>query len=195
MRSPIYSQSLAAIGTAKWQVDGTLVLPLDYIQLAFGVTAGGILSQDNNAITYSYFLTPDDNSPDALVPCSISQTTTTITVTDPNLQARGGVAAGDIVRITGTGPTTDGWYTIVTAPSPTTYTVTSGTSQSVSATGGYHAYFRIFAAPAAITGATTRLSAAISHSTTAPWRGLVLKATARTAGSLVGVVIQGAGPA
>ena len=195
MRSPIYSQPLAVVGTAKWDAQGSLILPLDYIQLAFGVTCGGILSQDASAITYSYLFTLDDCGPDNAYSCSVSQSTTKVTVTDANLQTNGAVAVGDIARIWGTGNSTvDGWYTIATAGTTTTFVSTSATSQTVAATPGYYARWRLFAAPAGITAATTRASAALAHSTTGPATGLALKATARTAGSLVGVVVQGAGP-
>lgn len=193
MRGPIFSQPLAAVGTAVWSQQGSLILPLDYIQLAFGVSAGGILSQDASAITYSFYLTLDDCSPDGAAPAGVSQTTTTITVTDPALQARGGVAAGDIVQLRGFGSSVDGWYPVATAPSLTTYTVTSLVSQTF-AGGGMHQYWRLFAAPTLLTAATTRVFTNLAHSTTGPCTGLCLKTSARTAGSLVGIVVQGAGP-
>ena len=100
---------------------------------------------------------------------------------------------GDIVHLYSPAANVSGPYVVATAPSLTTYTVTSGTSQSVGASFAQHQYWRLFAAPAAITAATTRISAALSHSTTGPCTGVSLKITARTAGSLVGVIVQGVG--
>jgi hypothetical protein len=195
MRSPIYSTALAAAGTAKWGTEGSFVLPLDYIQLAFGVAAGGILSEDNNAITYSYYLVFDDCGPDSIQDCFVAQSTTTITITDAKLATRGGVVAADVVRLISADTTIAGWYVVASTPSATTYTLTSATSQTVAAgTPCQHQYFRLFAAPAAITGATTRIAAPLSHSTTGPCTGLVMKCSARTGGSVTGVVVQGGGP-
>lgn len=198
MRSPIYSNPLAVAGTVTWGTDKAMILPLDYIQLAYGVFVGGILTEDQSAITWTAYMTADDSSSDSYRNCSLSQTTTVITITDATLPTTGGVTTGDIVHIFNSGITTgsvDGWYTVTTTPSTTTFTVTSGTSQSK--TGSpftQYQMFRLFAAPAAITAATTRVSASLSHSTTGPVRGLAMKVSARTAGALIGVVVQGAGP-
>jgi hypothetical protein len=171
-------------------------MPLDYIQTAFGVGIGVMLSEDASGITYSALMTFDDMGPDSFSYVSISQTTTVVTVTDPSLPLRGGVVAGDIVHIMNSGVAAgvDGWYVVASTPSTTTYTVTSGTSQSV--TGGSnsrHQYFRMFAAPAALTAATTRASAALSHSTTGPVTGVALNVTAYAAGRANMVVVQGVG--
>jgi hypothetical protein len=190
MRSPTYVQ-LATNTTSD-------ILPLDYIQLAFGVGIGLIPSQDAaGPPSASVLLTFDDLSSDAFGYCTISQTTTVITVTDPGLAVRGGVAVGDVVKIRGSGVASgvDGTYAVATAPSPTTYTVTSGVSQS--ATGGVnsqHAYYRMFAAPAALTAQVARASGFLSHSTTGPVTGIALKLTGRTVGSVTMAVVQGAGP-
>jgi len=195
MRSPIFSNRITVAGaTATWGAAGSLILPVDYIQLAFGVVAGGILSEDAAAITYSFFVTYDGMSNDFASPMSLAQTTTTITVTDPNLPLRGGVTVGDVVQLLGTGGNTDGWYVVASTPSTTSYTVTSLVSQTITGLASQHKLFRLFAAPAAITGASTRIAAAISITNVGPCTGLVLKATAITTGSVCGVVVQGEGP-
>lgn len=197
MRSPIFSNRQAtANSVATWGKNNDWVLPLDYIQLAFGAAVGGILSEDASALTYSFFVTYDGFADrDFGADVSISQTTTTITVTDPNLAVRGGVTTGDIVRLFGTGGNTDGWYLVASTPSTTTYTVTSLISQSITGLGSRHMYWRLFPTPAALTAATTRIAATISITNIGPATGLVLKTAAITAGSVTGVVVQGEGPA
>jgi hypothetical protein len=193
MRSPVYSNALAAAGTATWGTSGAFILPVSYIQPTFGVALGGILSEDASGITYTYTVTYDDCSSDSLVPITASQTTTAITVTDPALPLKGGVVAADVVRIIGLKANVDGWYVVATTPSTTTYTVTSTVSQTVASTPCYHQYFRLFATPAAITGASTRIAATIYYGNVGPVTGVCLKAGARAAGSLTGVVVQGVG--
>jgi hypothetical protein len=178
---------------AQWDSNGSLVLPLDYIQLAFGVTVGGLLSQDAAGTNYTFYFTLDDCGPDNKFACAVSQSGTTVTVQDPKLSQSGGVTAGDIVHVFDSGTPADGWY-VVAGASTTNYTATSLTSQTIGVSGGYHGYWRLFAAPPALTGQTARSSACLAHSTTGPATGLILKASAGTAGSVTGIVVQGAGP-
>ena len=195
MRSPIYSnRQSTANAVATWGKNADWVLPLDYIQLAFGAAVGGILSEDATGPNYTFFVTYDGMAPsDFAADAGFSQTTTTITVTDPLLPVRGGVTTGDIVRLFAPGTNIDGWYLVASTPSTTTYTVTSGVSQSLTAN-GKHMYWRLFPAPTALTAATTRISATISINNVGPATGLVLKTGAITGGSVTGVVVQGEGP-
>jgi hypothetical protein len=196
MRSPIYSYPLSAAGEAQWDAQGSLILPLDYIQLAFGVTCGGLLSSDAAGITYSFLFTLDDMGPDNRYIATVAQTGTTVTVTDTNLQRIGGVAAGDIARAFWANGLPSVWGVVATTPTPTSYTMTTAVAAPtpISARGGYHGYWRLFAAPASLTGLSARGSGSLAHSTTGPATGLVLRASAVGGGSVTGVVVQGAGP-
>lgn len=188
MRSPVYVKQ-AAIGKSA-------LIALAYNQPTFNVGVGVLLSSDAAALTYSVQFTADDFGPDAFSLVTLSQTTTVITVTDPSLPLRGGVAVGDIVQLRNTGfANIDGVYTVTTAPSPTTYTVTSGTSQSaVAGFPSQHAYWRLFPAATALTAATTRqFGSLVASGATGPCTGVLLNVTALGAGSATLVVVQGTG--
>jgi hypothetical protein len=188
MRSPV-RQTLSANGD-------TPILNLDYIQMAFGVGIGVYFSEDAATITWSILTTFDDFGPDNFQPVSLSQTTTVITVTDAGLPARGGVVVGDVVIIQGSGQANvDGQYAVATAPTPTTYTLTSAVSQSF--TGGPFtkaSVFHMFAAPTALTAQTAKGTGSLAHSTTGPVTGALMRMTGRTAGSASVLWVQGAGP-
>lgn len=96
-------------------------LPVSYYENPFSVSLFASLSADNSGITYKVQHTPD-NPQDLRQPQSITRTTTTATVTDPNH----GLKTGDCLMTFGTGDpnldTTIGLGTDVTVVDVNTYT-------------------------------------------------------------------------
>lgn len=127
---PIYV-TLGAAGNTPW-------IPINYLQSRFGIGFAVTLSSDGN-LTYSVQHTFDD--PTEKTPVSISRTTTTATVTDPDH----GLNTGDSVLIEGTQSSNlDGTKT-VTVTDANTYTYTVANSGAT--TGGMFATvkrFRVF---------------------------------------------------
>lgn len=145
------------LGASPW-------IDTDYFQTPFCL--GMLFSISTGAtLTATVQMTCDDMSIQTQRPVQGSQTTTVITVTDtgpfqpPSYNGLGGhgLAVGDYVHLFNTGiPSGDGDYTIATVPSATTYTLTSGVSQT--ATLGPNTTVlaaRVFAHPT-ITGAAAR---------------------------------------
>lgn len=101
----------------------TGILPVDYRQRPFNITVRAIVPSTETA-TYTVYQTLD--SPDVqLAPTSVTQSTTTATLTYTNH----GMNVGDWIRVQYSGSTKlDGFYTVasVTSANAFTYTVTSG---------------------------------------------------------------------
>jgi hypothetical protein len=140
-------QTLA--GGAGVPITGAWV-PLSYNALAFNAVAVGLAwGSGGTTLTWSAQITFDDFVFERLI--TASQTTTTITVTDPGGYATPttlaayygpggnlghGLAIGDSVTLKGCGSGMDGTYAVATVPSNTSYTVTSLISQSATAAAG-----------------------------------------------------------
>lgn len=143
MRLPIIKR-YTAVG--KVATDGNILIPVNRMQIAFGLSVGILLSEDATAGASTVQFTLDPLDQDWYQPVTITQATTVITVNDPNLPAKGGIAVGDVGRIQGTGVVgIDGEWPVATAPTPTSYTLTSTVSQAVAATqNGKAAIYRLF---------------------------------------------------
>jgi hypothetical protein len=122
------------LGASPW-------IPVDYLQLAFGVGLAVTFSSGATATATVQHTFDDLNQIPSQRAVTVSQTTTVITVTDGgpyapqggvyNGLANHGLSAGDYVHLYNTGiPSGDGDYSVATVISPTQYTVTSAVSQS-----------------------------------------------------------------
>lgn len=118
----------SALGPTPWA-------PVNSFQKNFKVGLAVTL-WDSASLTYTVQHTMSNLQFEQLHPVSISQTLLVITVTDAGVDGLGhGLVAGDYVRLQSTGNTTlDGDWTVAAVTNATTYTITSGVSQS--ATGG-----------------------------------------------------------
>lgn len=198
--------SISAVSTS-----GRILLPTNYIQSPFELGVGIFFSSDAAAAAgvATVFFTYDSMSQDDFFDVGVSQTTTVITVTDPNLPARGGIAVGDVARLQGvlTQPSAatgiDGEYVVATVVSPTSYTLTSTISQSLVAQyGAKAATFKMQATlikNAVLARVFGNLSAGLAAATatgilnTGPVTGVALGLTVLTAGSAYLQVLQGSG--
>jgi hypothetical protein len=93
-------------------------LVVDYLQRPFIEGLFASLSEDSNALTYQVEHTPDN--PNVVTPYIASRTTTVLTLT---FQSAHGLVAGDSVTL----PPPSQWaglYTVASAPTPLTLTVT-----------------------------------------------------------------------
>lgn len=200
MRIPIIKR-YSAVG--KTSVDGKIVIPVNYLQIGFAVSLAILLSQDaaNGASTVQF--TYDDLSDDWLRPVTISQATTVITVTDPDLPNRGGVAIGDAARIIGTrNAGVDGEWLVATTPSPTSYTLTSSVSQTFVSSDARIGIYRLLNSPI-VSAANARAQGVLMpnytfNGTVAVFNsgnvtGVALNVTALTAGSIYMQLLQGLG--
>lgn len=177
--------TLAAVGQTQW-------LPIDYIQLAFGLTVA-VTFDTVGALTYTVQHTIDDLSPAAYrLAASVSQTTTVITVTDNGPQGLGhGLVAGDYAQLQGTGfANIDGPYTVATAPTISTYTLTSAVSQTAT---GIPSSQVLTARVFNNTGLSAQTTKGLANYAF-PITGVRLNITAYTAGRATLAVLQGAGP-
>lgn len=142
MRLPIIKR-YTAVG--KVATDGNILVPVNRMQIAFLLSIGILLSSDATGGASTVQFTYDDLGPDWLLPVTVSQTTTVITVTDPNLPSKGGIAVGDVGRIAGTGIVgLDGEWPVASTPTPTSYTLTSTTNQSAVSNNGKAGIYRLF---------------------------------------------------
>ena len=177
--------SLAAVAISPW-------IPHDYYQtpanigLAFFVSSGATL-------TASVQFTLDDLSAgSAGRQVLASQSTTVVTVTDNGPPGNGGthgLSVGDYVRLYGTNIAgLDGeYFAVATIVSATQYTLTSGTSQTVSpAVPAFALTARVFT-HAVLTGQTARATGNYTVAT----RGSRLNVTAYTSGTATLEVLQG----
>jgi hypothetical protein len=100
-----------AAGASKW-------VPVDYTKANFGVALGATISS-GAGLTYKAQHTLD--SPYNLVPCSISRSTTTASLT----LADHGLSVGDSLTVVGAGDPLDGTFAVaaVTDANIVTYTV------------------------------------------------------------------------
>jgi len=175
-------QSLSAVGKAPW-------LNVDYYQTPPAVTLAGFISS-GAVLTWAVQYTCDPLGSEAQRPVGISQTTTVITVTDvgtPQMGNGHGLSVGDYVNIFGTGVAgVDGEYSVTTVVSATQYTVTSGTSQSVTNSSGSVISARVFT-HATLTGQTVRQTGNFAF----PVRACRLQVTAYTSGVATLEIIQG----
>ncbi|HEY6018965.1 MAG TPA: hypothetical protein VIY48_03455 [Candidatus Paceibacterota bacterium] len=170
-----------AVGPTPWA-------RVNAFQKNFKVGLSVTLWQGGN-LTYTVQHTFSNLQPEQFHPVSISQTLTTITVTDSGVNGLGhGLVAGDYVKLQSTGDLTiDGEYTVATTPSDTTYTLTSAVSQS--ATGGPYSLAlgaRVFP-HASLAAQTARASGSYDF----PVSAVRLNITAYTAGRAQLEVIQG----
>lgn len=136
---PSYT-ALAAVGNTPW-------IPVSYLQWAFGVAVAVNLS-NGASLTYTVQHTFDPIDDTQARAIAASQTTTVITVTGdtgpPGSGGGHGLNPGDDVILIGSG-TVDGEYPVATVVSATSYTLTSGVSQSAVASPGTRAKsFRVF---------------------------------------------------
>ena len=176
--------SLAAQAISPW-------IPHDYYQtpanigLAFFVSSGA-------ALTASVQFTLDDLGAGGERQVLASQSTTVVTVTDNGPPGNGGthgLSVGDYVRLYGTGIAgLDGeYFAVATIVSATQYTLTSGTSQTVSpAVPAKVVTARVFT-HAVLTGQTARATGNYTVAT----RGSRLNVTAYTSGTGTLEVLQG----
>lgn len=120
--------SVNAAGTSQW-------IPVDYLQVAFGIGLGVIPSEDAATVSYTVQHTFDSMvSPTRQV--SWTRVTTTMTVTDTGPAGLGhGLSTGDSVILKGSGTASldspmaaigmgDLGWTVASTPSSITYTVT-----------------------------------------------------------------------
>lgn len=199
MRQPIIKR-YTAVG--KVATDGSILVPVNALQIAFLVSIGILLSSDATGGASTVQFTYDPMDADWQQPVTVSQTTTVITVTDPNLPTKGGIAVGDVGRIVGTGIAgLDGEWLVASTPSSTSYTLTSSVSQSQSSNNAKAAIFRLFPstiASAANARAFGNLSGGIATAATPVLNsgvvtGVALNVTALTAGSIYLQVLEAMG--
>ena len=201
MRLPIIKR-YTAVG--KVATDGNILVPVNNLQIAFALSVGILLSSDATGGASTVQFTLDDMSPDAYAPITVTQATTVLTVVDPNLPAKGGIAVGDVGRIRGTGIVgVDGEWPVATLVSPTSYTLTSTTSQTVAqAPNAQAAIYHLFSSlitSAANARAFGNLSAGLAAATatgilnSGAITAVALNVTALTAGSIYLQLLQAMG--
>jgi hypothetical protein len=203
VRLPIIKR-YTAVG--KVATDGNILVPVNNLQIAFAVAVGILFSSDAGAAAAAVQFTYDAMDQDWYQPVTISQAATVISVTDPNLPAKGGLSgtAGlDVVRIQGTGIVgIDGEWPVATVPTPTTYTLTSSVNQAVAATqNGKAALYRMFTSLITATAGARgfgNLSAGIAASAanslnSGPVTAIALNVTALPAGSAYLQLLQAMG--
>lgn len=187
MRPTSVTQSAA--GPSAW-------VPVDYLAIAFGIGFGCSVSS-GASLTYTVQHTFDDLGPGSpgTTPTTgfhyptggISQTTTTITVTDANH----GLSVGDFVQLQGCGSGMDGAYTVASVTNANVYTLTSAVSQSATASSaGFVCGARVYNHPVVV-GATARQDGNYAF----PIRAMRVNVTAWTSGSVSLTVLQGVGAA
>lgn len=122
---------LSAVGASAW-------IPVQWLAAPMSVGLGCIPSS-NATLTYSVQHTFDTQE---FRPVGLSQTATTITVTDQGAPTTGGAVApghglsvADSVIITRSGMGIDGAYAVASVTNQTTYTLTSAISQTASNSG------------------------------------------------------------
>jgi hypothetical protein len=202
MRLPIIKRYTAA---GKKATDGAILIPVNALQIAFGLSVGILYSQSATGGASTLQFTYDDLSPDNLDPLvTVTQATTVLTVTDPNLPAKGGIAVGDIGKIVGTGLAgVDGEWVVATTPTDTSYTLTSSVSQTVTQApnakiGIYHLFSSLIAS-ATTTRAFGNLAPGLAAATatgilnSGAVSAVVLNVTALTAGSTYLQLLQAMG--
>lgn len=123
---------LGAAGNSPW-------IPINYLQVPNNIGFAVTLSS-GASLTYTVQHTFDDVSIDALRLVSISRTTTTATVTDPDH----GLSVGDSIMIRDTGSSNlDGTYSVASVVDANTYTYTVANTGATAATGKVKS-FRVF---------------------------------------------------
>jgi hypothetical protein len=188
----------------KIATDGNILVPVNNLQIAFAVAVGILFSSDAGAAAAAVQFTYDAMDQDWYQQVTISQATTVISVTDPNLPAKGGLAVGDVGRIQGTGIVgIDGEWPVATVPTPTTYTLTSSVNQAVAATqNGKAAIYRLFTSLITATAgarAFGNLAAGLAAATatgilnSGPITAVALNVTAQPAGSTYLQLLQAMG--
>jgi len=175
--------SRAAVGPTPW-------IPVNSRAKDFKVGLGVELSQ-GATITYTVQHCFANFQEDQWRYVSLSQTLTTITVTDSGADGNGhGLVAGDWVRFRGSGDATntDGIdFTIATTPSDTTYTITSTTSQSLTGLPGTKVLSARVFPHASLAAQTARGNGSYDF----PVRAVRLNITAYTGGRAYLEVTQG----
>ena len=181
------------LGASPW-------VPIDYLQMAFGVGLGVTVSPVGATLNVSVQHTFDELGPQALRAATLTQTTTVITVTDTGptaLQGFGnglgshGLAVGDYVKIEGSGfANVDGEYTIATIVSSTQYTLTSAVSQSISSL----LFAQVKTARVFAHTSLVNLTARANGSYGFPISAVRLLMNSYSNGTAVLSILQGAGP-
>lgn len=181
--------TLNAIGVSPW-------IPVNYKQLVFGVGLAIIPSSNIAALTCKAQLTFDDPGPDSAHSVSVSQTLTTLTVTDPGGYQSGGAAfghglsVGDSVTLTQSGlPGVDGTWPVASVVSQNQYTITLPGSASQSSAFTMAQPFRVFD-HASLTAVSARANGSIGF----PVAAVRLSVSAIGAGYVSLAVLQGEGP-
>ncbi len=161
---------------------------VNYLQPTFNVAMAVLPSADATGASFQVQYTMDDLS--VLRPVQLSQATTVISVTDP----LHGLSTGDSVTLqaTGTGQSSgpvsiDGTYQIASIVDANNYTVTGGTSQTVSSRGALSTPQRVFP----FTGIPAASAARIANNLLQPCTAVRLDVAALTGGHLDFLVIQG----
>lgn len=170
---------ISAVGVSGW-------LNVDYLQNT-GNVGLAVTMDSGSTITVDVQYTLDDPGPAGdRIPLSVSQTTTNISVNDPNH----GLSVGDSVRLMGIGGgIADGDYPVGSVTDANNYVLTSTVSQTASGTGsGKLRRFRVFPH-----GTLKALSARAAGALGLPARMVRLNCTAHTAGAAELVVLQGTG--
>lgn len=208
MRLPLikrYTTPSGAVTTPATATDGKILLPVNYIQFPFEVACAILFSSDAAAAAGAgaVLFTYDSMSDDDFQPVTISQTLLVITVNDPALPNKAGIAQNDVVKIIGTNvPGIDGEWVVTTTPTPTSYTLTSSISQNAAPMNGRAAIFHMFSSfitqtvVARTYGHLSTGGAKVAVSTaqnSGPCTAVALALSVLTAGSAYLQVLQGAG--
>jgi hypothetical protein len=185
-------QTLAAVGYGAW-------IPLDYLQPAFGIGICAIPSS-NFSGTYSVQHTFDDLSSNSQRSVKLSQSGTTITVTDPGYPKTPGggqghgLSANDSVVIIGSGTAVslDATYAVQSITNQTTYTLTAAASATATSAPGCKLNALRVSTNSVINGITTNTRTDSNYAF--PVRACRLYVSAMTAGYIDLVVLQGTTP-
>lgn len=171
--------SVAAVGNTPWVL-------LDYLQLAYNVGLA-VTFQSGSSLTVGVQFSLD--GPDNQRSVAASQSTTTITVTDTGSDGNGhGLSVGDDVVLTQTGVANmDGEYAVASVVDATHYTLTSGTSQTATATINAKVQSYTVFNHATLTTLTARAAGVVSF----PVRAVRLNCSLFTSGRAWMEVIQG----
>lgn len=166
---------MAATGSSPW-------IPGNSLQQNPNASVFAVLEQGGSG-TFSIEHTFDPLLP--ALPITVSQSTTTITVT---FAAEHGLRIGDGVIISGSGvATVDGQWVVAGITNTTVLTITSATSQTVAAVGCFAAALRVFTVPS---GTLTSKTASAYGTYNFPVTGFRATCTVAGAGKLrVGVLI------
>lgn len=177
MRPTTLQHSMAATGQSPW-------VPSNRLQQNPNVSVFVTLEQGASG-TFSVEHTFDDLVPS--LPCLVSQSTTTITVT---FAAEHGLRVGDGVILTGVAANVDGQWTVAAITDTKILTITSGVSQTVASTPAMAAALRVYTVPS---GTLTTKSASAYGTYNFPVSAFRLNCTVAGAGKARFGVLIGMG--